>query len=317
MLAPFLQILILAACSFCSLFVGVADISPLDLFSLSGEQSGIFFVGRLPRLCSILVAGSSLAVAGLIMQRIMQNKFVSPTTAGTMQWCKLGVVIAVVCLPGASPILRVGAACAVSLLGTFLFLAIVNKVRGQSAVLVPLIGIMLGSVVDAGATFFAYKFDIIQNIASWLQGNFSLVIAGKYELLYLSVPLMFLAYFYADYFTIAGMGKGTALSLGLNHAAIVNAGLLIVALVSSASVVGVGNIPFVGLIVPNVLAIFKGDGVKNILWDCAWLGALLVLICDIAGRLIIFPYEIPIGVILSVAGAAVFLVLIRSGRRYA
>ena len=299
MLAPFLQILILAACSFCSLFVGVADISPLDLFSLSGEQSGIFFVGRLPRLCSILVAGSSLAVAGLIMQRIMQNKFVSPTTAGTMQWCKLGVVIAVVCLPGASPILRVGAACAVSLLGTFLFLAIVNKVRGQSAVLVPLIGIMLGSVVDAGAT------------------NFSLVIAGKYELLYLSVPLMFLAYFYADYFTIAGMGKGTALSLGLNHAAIVNAGLLIVALVSSASVVGVGNIPFVGLIVPNVLAIFKGDGVKNILWDCAWLGALLVLICDIAGRLIIFPYEIPIGVILSVAGAAVFLVLIRSGRRYA
>lgn len=113
------------------------------------------------------------------------------------------------------------------------------------------------------------------------------------------------------------MGKGTALSLGLNHAAIVNAGLLIVALVSSASVVGVGNIPFVGLIVPNVLAIFKGDGVKNILWDCAWLGALLVLICDIAGRLIIFPYEIPIGVILSVAGAAVFLVLIRSGRRYA
>ena len=176
---------------------------------------------------------------------------------------------------------------------------------------------MLGSVVDAGATFFAYKFDIIQNMASWLQGNFSLVIAGKYELLYLSVPLMFLAYFYADYFTIAGMGKGTALSLGLNHAAIVNAGLLIVALVSSASVVGVGNIPFVGLIVPNVLAIFKGDGVKNILWDCAWLGALLVLICDIAGRLIIFPYEIPIGVILSVAGAAVFLVLIRSGRRYA
>ena len=200
---------------------------------------------------------------------------------------------------------------------SFLFLAIVNKVRGQSAVLVPLIGIMLGSVVDAGATFFAYKFDIIQNMASWLQGNFSLVIAGKYELLYLSVPLMFLAYFYADYFTIAGMGKGTALSLGLNHAAIVNAGLLIVALVSSASVVGVGNIPFVGLIVPNVLAIFKGDGVKNILWDCAWLGALLVLICDIAGRLIIFPYEIPIGVILSVAGAAVFLVLIRSGRRYA
>ena len=209
-----------------------------------------------------------------------------------------------------------GAAFAVSLFGTFLFLAIVNKLRSQSAVLVPLVGIMLGSVVDAGATFFAYKFDIIQNMASWLQGNFSLVIAGKYELLYLSVPLMFLAYFYADYFTIAGMGRSTASSLGLNHTLIVNGGLVIIAVVSSASVVGVGNIPFVGLIVPNVLAIFKGDNVKNILWDCAWLGAFLVLICDIAGRLIIFPYEIPIGIILGVAGAAVFLVLIRSGRSY-
>ena len=139
MFVPLLQILILATCSFCSLFVGVADISPLDLFNLSREQSGIFFAGRIPRLCSILVAGSSLAVAGLIMQRIMQNKFVSPTTAGTMQWCKLGVMTAVVCLPGASPILRVGAAFAVSLFGTFLFLAIVNKLRSQSAVLVPLI----------------------------------------------------------------------------------------------------------------------------------------------------------------------------------
>ena len=115
MFVPLLQILILAACSFCSLFVGVADISPLDLFNLSREQSGIFFAGRIPRLCSILVAGSSLAVAGLIMQRIMQNKFVSPT----MQWCKLGVMTAVVCLPGASPILRVGAAFAVSLFELF------------------------------------------------------------------------------------------------------------------------------------------------------------------------------------------------------
>ena len=317
MFAPLLQILLLAACSFYSLFIGVADISPFDLFNLNGERAEVFFVGRLPRLCSILVAGSSLAVAGLIMQRIVQNKFVSPTTAGTMQWCKFGVMIAVVCMPGTSPILRVGAAFAVSLLGTFLFLAIVNKVRCQNAVLVPLIGIMLGLVVDSGATFFAYKFDIIQNMASWLQGNFSLVIAGNYELLYLSVPLMFIAYVYADYFTIAGMGKGTASSLGLNHALIVNAGLVIVAIVSSVSVVGVGNIPFVGLIVPNLLSIFKGDNVKNILWDCAWFGAFLVLICDIAGRLLIFPYEIPIGVMLSVVGAVVFLLLIRAGRRYA
>ncbi len=312
-----LQLLILAALSIASLFVGVIDLSLFDILNFSDSQLEVLFLSRFPRLLSILVAGSSLAVSGLIMQRIMQNKFISPTTSGTMQWCKLGVMVAIVFMPGAHQLLRFAGALLVSLLGSFLFLAIANKVRSRNIVLVPLIGIMLGGVVDAGATFFAYKYDIIQNMASWLQGNFSLVAAGNYELLYLSVPLMLIAYFYADYFTLAAMGKETSSALGLNHRLIVNFGIVIVSAVSFISVVGVGNIPFVGLIVPNVLAIFKGDGVKNILWDCAWLGAILVLVCDIFGRLIIFPYEVPIGVILSVIGSFTFLILIRRGRRHA
>ena len=180
--------------------------------------------------------------------------------------------------------------------------------------MVPLVGIMLGGVVNAFSTFFAYRYDIVQNMASWLQGNFSLVAAGNYELIYLGIPLMFLSYFYADKFTIAGMGKNTASTLGLNHAAAVRAGLVIVTVISSVTVVGVGNIPFVGLIVPNIVSIYKGDSVKRVLWDTAWFGALLVLLCDIAGRLVLFPYEVPIGIILSVLGSTVFLVLIARGK---
>lgn len=300
----------LAALALCSLFIGVADVSIFNVWNLGGEQLNVFVISRVPRLCSILVAGSSLAISGLIMQRITRNRFVSPTTAGTMEWCRLGVMAAILCFADASPLMRVLAAFAVSLLGTSFFLAFVTRIQRQSIILVPLIGIMLGGVVSAAATFFAYQYDIVQNMASWLQGNFSLVIQGNYELLYLSVPFMATAYFYADKFTIAGMGRGTAVTLGLNHASIVRVGLVIVSVISSLTVVGVGNIPFVGLVVPNIVSIFKGDSVKNILFDTAWLGAALVLVCDIAGRLILYPYEIPIGIILSIVGSIIFLVLL-------
>ena len=94
------------------------------------------------------------------------------------------------------------------------------------------------------------------------------------------------------------------------------AGLVIVSVVSSITIVGVGNIPFVGLVVPNIVSIFRGDSVRGMLFDTAWLGAILVLSCDMLGRLLISPYEIPVGIILSVVGGAVFLALLLGGRRH-
>ncbi len=315
--AFFVQFIVLAMLALCSLFIGVADLSPSGIFRMNSEQIDILSISRIPRLCSVIVAGASLSVAGLIMQRITRNRFVSPTTAGTMEWCKLGVMAAIICMPEASSAMRVFGAFAVSLAGTFFFMAVAGKVQNRGIILVPLVGIMMGGVVNACSTFFAYKYDIIQNMAAWLQGNFSLVIAGNYELLYFSVPLMFAAYFYADRFTIAGMGKNTATSLGLNYKSIVNIGLVLVTVISSITVVGVGNIPFVGLVVPNIISIFKGDSVKNILWDTAWFGAALVLLCDIACRVIIYPYEIPIGVVLSIIGSFIFLGLLTRKPRHA
>jgi len=264
--------------AFYSLFIGAAQVSLSDLWRMDGEQLQfwweIMLQSRIPRLCSILVVGSSMAISGLIMQRITNNRFVSPTTAGTMEWCRFGVMVAILYLPGASPIWRVGAAFVISLIGTSCFLAVIARVRHQNVILVPLIGIMLGGVVNAGAVFYAYQFDIVQNMASWLQGSFSLVIEGNYELLYASIPLMLLAYVYADFFTIAGMGRDAAVALGLNHASIMRMGLVIVSIISSITIVEVGYLPFIGLIVPNIVSIFRGDAVKKILFDTAWLGAI-------------------------------------------
>ena len=306
----FAQWAILTLLAGLSLFIGVTDITIWDLPRLDASQAKILLISRLPRLLSIVITGSSLAVAGLIMQSITRNRFVSPTTAGTMEWCRFGVMIAILFFPDAPALARVAAAFAVSLAGTALFVLIIGKLQARSIILVPLAGMMLGSVVSAVTVFFAYGHDIMQNMASWLQGNFSLIIKGNYELLYCGIPFMILGYLYADRFTIAGMGKSMTTSLGLNHAAVMRIGLLIVAMISSVTIVGVGNIPFLGLVVPNLVSLYKGDSLKNTLFDTAWLGAVLVLFCDIAGRVLIHPYEIPIGIIFSIAGGGIFLMLL-------
>lgn len=90
-------LLILLVClTIVSLFVGVSQLSLSDIFHLSEEQQNILFSSRIPRTVSILLSGSSLALAGLIMQQMMQNKFVSPTTVGTMEWAKLGILISLI-----------------------------------------------------------------------------------------------------------------------------------------------------------------------------------------------------------------------------
>ena len=312
-----LQALFLALLALVSLFIGVTDISPLGVFSLGPEQVKVLLISRLPRLLSIMITGSSLAVAGLIMQSIMQNRFASPTTAGTMEWCRLGVMMAILLFPTLPTLLRVACAFAVSLGGTMLFVLLVKKIQARSIILVPLAGMMLGSVVNAVTVFFAYGSDIMQNMGSWLQGNFSLIIKGNFELLYLGLPLMVLAYVYADRFTIAGMGKNITTSLGLNHAATMRIGLAIVAMISSVTIVAAGNIPFLGLVVPNLVSLYRGDSLKNTLFDTAWLGAILVLFCDILGRIIIYPFEIPIGIIFSVAGGGILLFLLLRRKSHA
>lgn len=304
------QLVSLLALGYASLFIGVFDIPLLTPWVWSADDLEILRQSRAPRLLSILVAGAGLSISGLIMQSITRNRFVSPTTAGTLEWCKFGVMLAMLALPDAPALAKVGAAFALALAGTGLFLGVISRINASSVVLVPLAGMMLGSVVDAVATFFAYANDMNQNLASWLQGNFSLVVEGSYELLYVSLPFLALAYVYADRFTIAGMGKSVSASLGLDHGRVMVTGLVLVSLISAVTIVEVGYIPFLGLVVPNLVRIYRGDNVRGTLFDTAWLGAVMVLACDVVGRVVIYPAEVPISLIFAVLGSALFLTLI-------
>lgn len=310
-------ILILAILSIISLNIGVESFSFKGFLSGSSSDSFVAISSRIPRLISILIAGSSLSIAGLIMQTITNNKFVSPSTAGTMEFSKFGVMIAILFMGGASFTSKIIFAFLCSLIGSMFFIKILKKVKPKDPMLVPLIGIMLGNVVNAITMLFAVKFDIAQNISSWLNGSFSLVAKGNYEILYIGIPFFLIAYIYADRFTIAGMGESFSKNLGLNSESITKIGLAIVALISSAVVVSVGSIPFVGLIIPNIVSMYRGDNIKSSIFETAAMGAGFVLICDILGRVLLFPYEISVSVVISVLGSIIFLFMIFRRYRYA
>lgn len=303
--------------SIVSLFIGVVNIKPSDLLDFESEETRLFFISRIPRLVAILLAGAGMSIAGLIMQSLSRNKFVSPTTAGTLDATKLGVLISMMFFTNVTYFQKISFAFIFALAGTLLFMQILNRIKFKDAIFIPLIGLMFGNILSSITTFFAYKADIIQNISAWLQGDFSLMMKGRYELLYISVPVLILAYIYANRFTVAGMGEDFAKNLGLSYKFVVNLGLVLVALISTTVVLTVGMIPFLGLIIPNIVSLFKGDNLAKTLPHTALLGMSFLLFCDIIGRVLIFPYEIPISMTVGVIGSAIFLIMLFRGRAYA
>ncbi len=300
-----------------SLFIGVIRINLDDIFSLSATQLEIILLTRIPRLVVILLTGMSLSICGLIMQQLTQNKFVSPTTAGTMDCAKFGILISLIFFAGASFFTQAIIASIFALLGSFIFIQILRKIKLKDVIFVPLIGLMFGGIINAITTFFAYALNYIQNIQGWLQGSMANVMQGNYELLYISLPLFILAYFLAHKITIAGMGEDLALNLGISYNTILFLGLIIVSIITSVVIVSVGVIPFLGLIIPNLVAIYRGDNLKKNLIYIALCGALFLLICDIISRLVIFPFEMPLSITTGVLGSLIFIFLLLKRKTYA
>ncbi|HEC1733551.1 TPA: ABC transporter permease [Campylobacter coli] len=300
-----------------SLFIGVIRINLDDIFSLSTTQIEIILLTRIPRLIAILLTGMSLSICGLIMQQLTQNKFVSPTTAGTMDCAKFGILISLIFFTGASFFTQTIIASVFALLGSFIFIQILRKIKLKDVIFVPLIGLMFGGIINAITTFFAYALNYIQNIQGWLQGSMANVMQGNYELLYISLPLFILAYFLAHKITIAGMGEDLALNLGVSYNTILFLGLIIVSIITSVVIVSIGVIPFLGLIIPNLIAIYRGDNLKKNLIYIALCGALFLLICDIISRLVIFPFEMPLSITTGVLGSLIFIFLLLKRKTYA
>jgi iron complex transport system permease protein len=295
-----------------SLFLGVSDVSPMAVLTGQADETAmtVLMASRVPRTLALVLAGAGLAVSGTLMQMLARNRFVEPSTAGTVESAGLGMLTALIISPGMPVIGKMAFAAAFALAGTALFLAILRRIPLRSVLMVPLVGLMLGGVIYASSAFIAYRFDMMQSLVAFGSGDFSAVLRGRYEILWIAFALTIAAYVAADRFTLAGLGEEFSTNLGLNYNRIMTLGLVIVSMVTACVVVTAGTIPFLGLIVPNVVSMLMGDSLRRTLPWIALLGSGLVLACDIIGRVVIAPFEIPVGAVLGVFGSAFFLYLL-------
>ena len=303
----FLLLLILAILS---LFVGVHGVSITGLLEGDEIERMLFIKTRFPRTISLILAGGMLSVGGKIMQHLMQTKFVSEGTIGMMDSARLGILIVMIFLPNSSVLTRSLAAFVFAYVGVLLFLSLSKVLPKGDPMILPLTGVMFGNIIGAIATFLAYQFQVVQNVSSWLQGNFATVMEGSYELIYVTIPVFILLYFLGYQITIAGLGSELSTNLGLNHQRLQWIVFALVALGSSSVLLMVGAIPFLGVVVPNLVSLFYGDHFKNTMGLTAIFGAIFLLVCDIIARVLIAPYEIPVSVVVGVIGGALFLFLL-------
>ena len=315
--APWVAAVTVAVLSIVSILVGVIDLDIGAVFSDAATRE-VVLTSRVPRTAALALAGSAMAVAGLIMQHLTSNRFVAPTTAGTVDAAAVGLLTATLLFGSASVMTKIFIALAFSLAGTAVFVLLIQRLRFKDVLLVPLMGLVLGSVYRSIAEFFAYRNNLTQSLNSWFNADFSGIISGRYETLWLAGGASVIAYVFANRFTAAGMGEAFAVNIGVDYRTTMTVGLAIAALATAVVVVTVGSIPFLGLIVPNIVTMILGDHLRRVLPVTALVGAATALACDIVGRLVIFPYEVTMGTIVGVIGSAVFLTLVmRKGNRYA
>lgn len=304
-----LALLATAALVTASLFVGVYDLS-----SEGGAE--MFWITRVPRTLALVLSGSAMAISGLVMQRLTQNRFVEPTTSGTTEWAALGLLLSVLLLPAASLELRMVLASASALVGTLVFMAVLQRIQVRSTLVVPIVGIMLGAVVSALTTLIALQTNLLQMLGTWFMGSYTGVVRGQYEVLWVVAAVVVAVAVMADRLTVAGLGRDVATSVGLNYRRVLFAGTALVAVATGVTTVVVGFLPFIGLVVPNIVSLLRGDDLRSNLPWVALGGVALVTVCDIIGRTVRMPFEIPASMVLGIVGAAVFVSLVlRTTRR--
>lgn len=308
---PFIiAILVVIALAIASVFTGAYDILK------EGNSSQMIFITRIPRTLALMLAAVAMSLSGIVMQLISQNKLVEPTTTGTIEWAGLGLLLVYVIIPNPSLFQRTTGAIIASFIGSMVFFYLLRNIKLKSSLFVPIVGIMLGAVISAVSTFIGLEFNMTQVIEVWFQGSFAPIQRGRYEYLFVIILITIAIYRYADKLTIAGLGEDITTNLGLDYNQIILRANILIAIACGIVAAVIGNIPFLGLIVPNIVSLYRGDDLRaNIPWICL-VSMIVMLASDILSRIIIAPFELPVSLILGSAGSIIFIVILLNQRRF-
>ncbi len=305
-----------------SMCLGAASLTPGEVVAalLGGGRdtaAQIVRYARLPRTCACLLAGSALAVSGAVIQGVLGNPLAAPNIIGVSSGAGLAVALCGALVPTAAALTPV-AAFAGALGGVLLVLFIAER-TGASRLTLVLAGVavsgMFSAGVDAVVTFVP---DALAGYSDFRIGGLSnLTMARIVPALWVILPAMLLVFSLAGELDVLLLGADTAQSLGLRVRPLRLGLLALAAALAGAAVSFSGLLGFVGLIVPHIMRRLIGEDSRPLLAGCALGGAALLTLCDLLARLLLAPYELPVGVVLSLAGGPFFLWLLlrqRGGR---
>ncbi len=298
-----------------SLCLGNVHFTPVQLISLFRGQGdkvsrSILLYARLPRTLASLAAGAGLAVSGAVLQNVLANRLASPGIIGVNAGAGLGVTLC--CAAGALSGLAVSCAAFGGSLITVLFIFLFSRRTNASKTTVILGGVALNSILNAVCeSVTVLDTDVAMLSIDFRVGGFSAV---SYMRLLPAAGLIALAL--AVLFTLCNeldvvtLGDETAQGVGLQVGRYRMLFLVLAALLAGAAVSFAGLLGFVGLIVPHFVRRFTGNESGRLLPMCAVAGAGFVTLCDMAARLLFAPYELPVGILMSVVGGPVFLYML-------
>lgn len=301
-----------------------AGSSPIHLPAALGElftgsaatpDARILLYVRLPRVCASLLSGAALAVAGLLIQAVLSNPLASPNVIGVNAGAGFFAFLFMAVFPGS-----IGATALGAFLGALLATLIVYAVAaaaGAGRLTIILAGVAVSSIFTAGLnaikTFFP---ETLYNGSTFLIGGFSGVsmrdITPAWICILLALPCALLL---ARQLDVLCLGEETARSLGQPVALVRFTAIILACILAGCAVSFSGLIGFVGLIVPHITRRLFSQSHRWLLPACCLLGACLVTLSDLLSRLLFAPYEIPVGILLSLVGGPFFLFLILRRRR--
>lgn len=307
-----------------SLCLGAAALAPGEVLSAllgrgSGAATQIVLYARLPRTCGCLLAGAALAAAGTIIQGVLANPLAAPNVIGVNAGAGLCTAVWAALWPAWTAALPFAAFLG-ALGGVGLVLAIGTR-TGASRMTLVLAGVavsgMFSAGIDAVLTFFP---DALNGYTDFRVGGVAnLSMSRVAPAFWVILTAFFLALSLAGEMDVLLLGEETARSLGLPARRLRLVLLALAAALAGAAVSFAGLLGFVGLIAPHMVRRLVGeDSSARLLWGAALGGAALLTLCDILARTLFAPYELPVGVVLSLLGGPFFLWLLlrqRRGRR--
>lgn len=320
---PKIRLLLLAVLAIIGLvpFLGATLINPADIFDSSNPDSIIFWRLRLPRALSAYCAGSGLALSGLIFQAMFRNPLATPFTLGVSSGAALGASLWSRFGSGFAALGAAGSLVS-SLLGCLLSMLLVYAVTrargGFSAAVMLLAGVIINFFFSSLVMFIQYwsnaqdAFQIIR----WLMGSVSGVETPRLAELALAVLAGgWLAWTLAPELDLLTAGEEIAASRGVDTR---RSKLLLFILASAMTGVIVsiaGPIGFVGMMIPQICRLWLGYRHRALIPASLLLGGVFLCLCDLLARSVLFPAEVPIGIITSMLGGPFFLwTLFRGGQ---